>query len=130
MSAFAVAIGGKADMTPCGCLLFRSLLGVKRTWPRALHMSASDPKRTFTGADCYSKIAWGVSCEDCASRDLFASLVPNGPANPANILAAKNGFHEILRLMASRHTIIANSVAGSMALGFLARPTADLNLAV
>src|SRR5215831_1484467 len=42
MSAF----GGKADMTFCGCLLLRSLLGVKRTWARAVHMSAFDPKRT------------------------------------------------------------------------------------
>src|SRR5262245_60705766 len=43
MSAF----GGKADMTFCACPLLRSLLGVKRTWPVALHMSAFDPKRTF-----------------------------------------------------------------------------------
>src|SRR5262245_2995912 len=43
MSAF----GGKADMVVCGCPLSRSLLGVKRTSPFALHMSASDPKRTL-----------------------------------------------------------------------------------
>src|SRR5262249_46876686 len=43
MSAF----GGKADMTGCGCLLSRSLLGVKRTWLIAAHMSAFDPKRTL-----------------------------------------------------------------------------------
>src|SRR5262245_66530729 len=43
MSAFR----GKADMTGCGCLLSRSLLGVKRTWLIAAHMSASDPKRTL-----------------------------------------------------------------------------------
>src|SRR5262245_10130083 len=42
MSAF----GGKADMTLCGCPLFRSLLGAKRTCPFALHTSAYDPKRT------------------------------------------------------------------------------------
>src|SRR5262245_35839984 len=42
MSAF----GGKADMTVCGCPLSRSLLGVKRTWLFATHMSAYDPKRT------------------------------------------------------------------------------------
>jgi hypothetical protein len=29
------------------CLLSRSLLGVKRTWRFALHMSAYDPKRTL-----------------------------------------------------------------------------------
>src|SRR5262249_38751657 len=43
MSAF----GGKADMTVCRCLLSRSLLGLKRTWPNAPDMSASDPKRTL-----------------------------------------------------------------------------------
>jgi hypothetical protein len=43
MSAF----GGKADMTLCGNPLLRSLLGVKRTWACALHMSANDPKRTW-----------------------------------------------------------------------------------
>src|SRR5262245_333 len=42
MSAF----GGKADMTVCGSPLSRSLLGVKRTWAVAAHMSAFDPKRT------------------------------------------------------------------------------------
>src|SRR5262249_6023088 len=42
MSAF----GGKADMTVCGSPLSRSLLGVKRTWVGALHMSAFDPKQT------------------------------------------------------------------------------------
>ena len=42
--------GGKADMAFCGCLLLRSLFGVKRTWPFALHMSAFDPKRTWAGA--------------------------------------------------------------------------------
>src|SRR6185369_7678419 len=42
MSAFRC----KADMTFCACLLLRSLLGVKRTWLVAAHMSASDPKRT------------------------------------------------------------------------------------
>src|SRR6476646_7287174 len=45
MSAF----GGKADMTVCGNPLSRSLLGVKRTLPIALHMSANDPKRTLVG---------------------------------------------------------------------------------
>jgi hypothetical protein len=46
MSAF----GGKADMTICACLLSWSLLGVKRTSFVALHMSASDPKRTANAA--------------------------------------------------------------------------------
>jgi hypothetical protein len=44
MSAF----GGKADMTLCGISLSRLLLGVKRTWLVAAHMSAFDPKRTST----------------------------------------------------------------------------------
>jgi len=33
-------------MAVCGNPLSRSLLGVKRTWACALHMSANDPKRT------------------------------------------------------------------------------------
>jgi len=33
-------------MTVAACLLSRSLLGVKRTWAVASHMSAFDPKRT------------------------------------------------------------------------------------
>jgi hypothetical protein len=41
------AFGGKADMPQNPCPLFWSLLGVKRTYPFALHMSAYDPKRTF-----------------------------------------------------------------------------------
>jgi hypothetical protein len=32
----------------CGISLSRSLLGAKRTWLVAAHMSAFDPKRTFT----------------------------------------------------------------------------------
>jgi uncharacterized protein len=38
-----------AFMQVCGCLLLRSLLGVKRTCLFALHMSAFDPKRTCIG---------------------------------------------------------------------------------
>src|SRR5262245_56701408 len=51
MSAF----GCKADMAVCGCLLSRSLLGVKRTLrqfgplkPLAVLMPAYDPKRRST----------------------------------------------------------------------------------
>ena len=43
MSAF----GSKADMTPGQMSAFAVAIGVKRTWVGALHMSASDPKRTF-----------------------------------------------------------------------------------
>jgi putative tryptophan/tyrosine transport system substrate-binding protein len=47
MSAF----GSKADMAFCGILLSRSLLGVKRTWLVAAHMSAFDPPSyDFAGA--------------------------------------------------------------------------------
>jgi hypothetical protein len=38
---------GEADMAFCGNPLSRSLLGVKRTWPFAVQMSAFDPKRTY-----------------------------------------------------------------------------------
>jgi hypothetical protein len=38
MSAFE----GEADITIASCLLLRSLLGVKQTWPTAVHMSAFD----------------------------------------------------------------------------------------
>src|SRR5215831_10551644 len=44
MSAF----GYNADMALCGNPLSRSLLGVKRTSLFARHMSAFDPKRTFS----------------------------------------------------------------------------------
>jgi len=35
------------SLTFCGSPLLRSLLGVKRTCPFALHMSAFDPKQTW-----------------------------------------------------------------------------------
>ena len=57
MSAF----GGKADMTSCGNPLSRSLFGVKRTCPFALHMSAFDPKRTSQVLHVYSQLAQEVS---------------------------------------------------------------------
>src|SRR5262245_9121448 len=55
------AIGGKADMTVCACLLLRSLLGVKRTWAGAVQMSAFDPKRTLAVSrpalpECYFEL--------------------------------------------------------------------------
>jgi hypothetical protein len=43
MSAFE----GKADMNFFWNPLSRSLLGVKRTWAVAVHMSAFDPKQTL-----------------------------------------------------------------------------------
>jgi hypothetical protein len=52
MSAF----GGKADMAFCEISLSRSLLGVKRTWLVAAHMSAFDPKRTFSRS--LIKVLW------------------------------------------------------------------------
>src|SRR5215510_1765010 len=59
VAAHTSAFGGKADMTVCGCLLSRSLSGVKRTWLFALHMSASDPKRTWPIAVQISAFAQG-----------------------------------------------------------------------
>ena len=55
MSAF----GGKADITVCGNPLSRSLLGVKRTWPFALHMSAFDAVDGAPSAasKCYRVVA-------------------------------------------------------------------------
>src|SRR5262245_8523874 len=64
MSAF----GGKADMAICACLLLRSLLGAKRTWPVALHMSAFDPKRTLT-LSRYR--AGGFHREGCRDHPLY-----------------------------------------------------------
>jgi hypothetical protein len=43
------AFGVRADMAFCGISLSRSLLGVKRTRPIAVRMSAYDPKRTSVG---------------------------------------------------------------------------------
>jgi hypothetical protein len=43
MSAF----GGKADMDICGMSAFAVAIGNKADIAVALHMSASDPKRTF-----------------------------------------------------------------------------------
>src|SRR5262245_43118197 len=37
------------------CLLSRALLGAKRTWPVAMHMSAFDPKRTWSPWRGYRK---------------------------------------------------------------------------
>src|ERR1700741_5501994 len=56
MSAF----GGKADMTFWGISLSRSLLGVKRTCPFALRMSANDPQRTSC-PDAKARICLGLS---------------------------------------------------------------------
>jgi hypothetical protein len=46
---FAIVEGERreAPRHPNRCPLLRSLLGVKRTWVAALHMSAFDPKRTL-----------------------------------------------------------------------------------
>src|SRR5262249_52272261 len=45
--AESALLGGLIDITVCRSLLSRSLFGVKRTYRFALHMSASDPKRTL-----------------------------------------------------------------------------------
>jgi len=59
MSAF----GSKADMTRGQMSAFAVAIGVKRTWVGALHMSASDPKRTFD-------VAWAVQ-DHSGERALF-----------------------------------------------------------
>ena len=45
------ALGGKADTAFRESPLSRSLLGARRTSLVALHMSASDPKRTFDSTE-------------------------------------------------------------------------------
>src|SRR5262245_12441028 len=55
MSAF----GDKADMIGRGSPLSRSLLGGKRTWVFALHISACDPKRTSTQCNNYTRFTGG-----------------------------------------------------------------------
>src|SRR5262249_935508 len=62
MSAF----GGKADMTGCGCLLSRSLLGVKGTWLIAAHMSAYDPKRTCASLNERKRNSYDGLCASAA----------------------------------------------------------------
>src|SRR5262249_46944388 len=65
---------GKADMTVCRCLLSRSLLGVKRTWLIAVHMSASEPKGAVTRAIPSCKLVLVHSIEGGPSSrniDLF-----------------------------------------------------------
>src|SRR6478672_8482170 len=68
------AFGGKADMACCGNPLLRSLLGVKRTCPFALHMSAYDPKRTWAPPfpsfilSLYDALSW-ASGEAMRRRD-------------------------------------------------------------
>src|SRR6476620_6984171 len=64
MSAF----GGKDEMTMGRCLLLRSLLGVKRTCRFALHMSASDPKRTCLRPHpyCYFLTCYPITLVDVA----------------------------------------------------------------
>jgi dihydrofolate reductase len=52
------AFGGKADMAGCGNPLSRSLLGVKRTWAVAPHMSAFDPKRPFRKREPIGRSGW------------------------------------------------------------------------
>jgi hypothetical protein len=50
-------------MTFCENPLSRSLLGAKRTCPFALHMSASDPKRT-----------WGYGSRSDLSKNILRAM--------------------------------------------------------
>jgi hypothetical protein len=61
------------------CLLSRSLLGVKRTWLVAAHMSASDPKRTL------------------ANRCLISPL-PSNVIVWCLVLSLRGGGHEATRV--------------------------------
>src|SRR5262245_42106206 len=91
MSAF----GGKAEMTGCGCLLSRSLLGVKRTWLIAAHMSASDPKRTWRLFKCLN---W---------RDTISSILRLGASNEATRL------HRVSRRLDRHMAVCCMGAAGS-----------------
>src|SRR5262245_24032234 len=78
-------LGGKADMTGCGCLLSRPLLGVKRTWLIAAHMSASDPKRTWlaivalwsTRHSSFSREWWQWANCSISTDQISKGLQPN-----------------------------------------------------
>src|SRR5262245_43465303 len=79
------ALEGKADMTVCGCLLSRSLLGVKRTWAGAVQMSAFDPKRTSTvrkigTVETVKSVSWG--------RTLWIGLVPSFNCSSFSMIAS------------------------------------------
>src|SRR5262249_30020214 len=62
------------------CLLFRSLLGVKRTWAVAPHMSASDPKRTL--ALDLAIIRWGTHVAFWRFRRGDQASTPHSKALP------------------------------------------------
>ena len=73
-------------MTFCGSPLSRSLLGVKRTWLIAAHMSANDPKRTLVSSFVcqsgrlvckpysFNACSGGSDCPREAPRSLVATL--------------------------------------------------------
>jgi hypothetical protein len=84
----------KADMTLCGNLFLRSLMGAKRTCRFALHMSAYDPKRTSINTGLILKVRappaagrdvnkaesnsdWGKPCSraPCQSLNFFKDLI-------------------------------------------------------
>src|SRR5262249_7002729 len=64
MSAF----GGKADMAFSGKSLLRSLLGVERTCPFALQMSAYDPKRTWSRMLDWADTVFSLGGGNAAAR--------------------------------------------------------------
>ena len=122
MSAFVVAIGSKADMTLCGCLLFRSLLGAKRTYPVALHMSANDPKRTcpVNGSALLTQLEL-VSCQNsewpwgasAMKRNVSSGVV--APVAAANILLrTKRKSATALAVLISFITVPEPSIAAPL----------------
>jgi|SRR5262249_20870052 len=95
-------------MTVCGSPLLRSLLGAKRTYRFALHMSAFDPKRTLRLDQSFQKKA------------------PCGRKTGLNRLATSCSASEIFRLIAFKYqpsaslAMLASIVAkGAARLGML-----------
>ena len=68
------------------CPLFRPLLGVKRTSPSALHMSAFDPKRTFV--KCCKMSANDPKRTSSVFYSITSSakeISPDGMASPSDL---------------------------------------------
>src|SRR5215510_2812578 len=111
MSAF----GGKADMAGCGSPLSRSLLGVKRTWASALHMSAYDPKRTLAYRS--TTHLWPLQCVSLRSFRRLVLIIGCGHE------AA--GVHHISRRLGRVPACGARPEAGDVGGRFSRRPVSS-----